>query len=79
MATSDLIGQTITDLNLLSMKPICHGNGWTGLRSWLASQKREFCAVVESGRVIGEINKSQLIAAMYRGLGRSPVGQLLVS
>ena len=42
--------------------------------AWLASQKREFCDVVESGKVIGEINKTQLIAAMYRGLGRAPSG-----
>jgi Zn-dependent protease len=47
--------------------------------AWLARQHRDYCAVVESGRVIGRITKSQLVAAIYRGLGRLPVGALVVS
>jgi Zn-dependent protease len=51
----------------------------SSVAAWLGSERRDRCAVVESGQVIGEISKSQLIAAIYRGLGRIPVGQLMAS
>ncbi len=49
----------------------------SSVAAWLASQRRDRCAVVESGHVIGSITRSQLIAAICRGLGRLPVGQLV--
>ena len=47
--------------------------------AWLARQHLDHCAVVESGHVIGRITQSQLVAAIYRGLGHHPVGLLLAS
>lgn len=47
--------------------------------AWLAGQHLDYCAVVEAGQVIGRITKSQLVAAIYRGLGRLPVGSLIAS
>ncbi len=49
----------------------------SSVAAWLSSQRRDHCTVVDSGRIIGEITKTQLIAAIYRGLGRLPVGQLV--
>lgn len=51
----------------------------SSVAAWLASQHRDYCAVVEKGQVIGEISRTQLIAAIYRGLGTTPVGQLVTS
>jgi Zn-dependent protease len=46
---------------------------------WLTNQRRESCSVVDSGRIIGKISRSQLIVAIYRGMGRVPVGKLVLS
>ena len=46
---------------------------------WLTNQRRESCSVVDSGRIIGKISRTQLIEAIYRGMGPMPVGQLVLS
>ena len=45
--------------------------------AWLGSKHAEICSVVESGRVIGRITKSQLLSALASGLGSMPIGQIL--
>ncbi len=47
--------------------------------AWLTNQRRDHCKIVESGRVIGEVTRSQLAAAIYRGLGGGPVSLLLAA
>ena len=44
---------------------------------WLDSQSQEVCTVMDAGRAIGRITRSQLIVAIYRGMGSLPVGNLL--
>lgn len=46
--------------------------------SWLVNRKVDACGVVEAGRTIGTITRSQLMDALARGLGNQPVGRLLV-
>lgn len=45
--------------------------------AWLGTKRAEYCSVVESGKVIGRITKSQLLSALASGLGSMPVGQIL--
>lgn len=45
--------------------------------AWLANMHAEYCSVVESGRVIGRLTKAQLLAAISRGFGHMPIGQIL--
>ncbi len=45
--------------------------------AWLANMKAEYCSIVESGKVIGRITRSQLLAALSRGFGNMPIGQIL--
>ncbi len=45
--------------------------------AWLANMHAEYCSVVESGRVIGRLTRTQLLAALSRGFGNLPVGQIL--
>lgn len=45
--------------------------------SWLSNRKVVACNVVEAGRSIGTITRSQLMDALARGLGNEPVGRLL--
>ncbi len=45
--------------------------------AWLANMHAEYCSVVESGRVIGRLTKPQLLAAISRGFGQQPIGQIL--
>lgn len=45
--------------------------------AWLANRKADYCRVVESGRTIGTITKSQLLVALSRGFGNEPVGSLV--
>ncbi|MGI9496682.1 MAG: site-2 protease family protein [Mariniblastus sp.] len=46
---------------------------------WLTNQRRDHCQIVESGRVIGEVTRSQLTAAICRGLGGVPVSRLVAA
>lgn len=45
--------------------------------AWLANVKAEFCNVVESGKVIGRISKTQLLALLSQGFGPMPIGQVI--
>ena len=45
--------------------------------AWLANRRADYCRVVQSGRTIGTITKEQLLSALSRGFGSSPVGSLL--
>lgn len=45
--------------------------------AWLTSRRADNCLVVDAGRTIGTITKSQLLSALARGFGNMPVGQLL--
>ena len=47
--------------------------------AWLANQRRDHCQIVESGKVIGQVTRSQLTAAIYRGLGGVPVSRLVAA
>ena len=47
--------------------------------AWLANQRLDRCQIMESGRVIGEVTRSQLTTAIYRGLSRAPVRQLVTA
>lgn len=49
----------------------------SSVAAWLANRKTDYCRVVESGRTIGTVTKNQLLAALARGLGHLPVGQLV--
>ena len=46
--------------------------------AWLTNMHAEYCSVVESGRVIGRLTKAQLLAAISRGFGQLPIGQILM-
>lgn len=45
--------------------------------AWLTHQRLDRCQIMESGRVIGEVTRSQLTTAIYRGLSRAPVRRLV--
>ena len=45
--------------------------------AWLSNMRAECCSIVESGRVIGRMTKAQLLAALSRGVGNLPIGQIL--
>ncbi len=45
--------------------------------AWLSNVRAECCRIVESGRVIGHVTKSQLLTALSNGMGTLPVGRLL--
>lgn len=45
--------------------------------AWLANVKAECCNVVESGRVVGRLTKSQLLSLLSRGFGSMPIGQAM--
>ena len=45
--------------------------------AWLSNMRAECCNVVESGRVIGQMTKSQLLSALSQGFGDMPIGQIL--
>lgn len=46
--------------------------------AWLSNMRAEYCSVVESGRVIGRLTKSQLLSALSQGFGNVPIGQILM-
>lgn len=48
----------------------------SSVAAWLANMHAEYCSVVDSGRVIGRLTKAQLMAALSRGLGNLPIGQV---
>lgn len=47
--------------------------------AWLINQRLDRCQIIESGRVIGEVTRSQLTTAIYRGLSKAPVSRLVTS
>jgi len=47
--------------------------------AWLTNQRLDRCQIMESGRFIGEVTGSQLTTAVYRGLSRKPVRQLVTA
>ncbi|MDB4357722.1 site-2 protease family protein [Mariniblastus sp.] len=47
--------------------------------AWLTNQRLDHCQIIESGRVIGEVTRPQLTAAIYRGLGGVPVSRLVTA
>lgn len=49
----------------------------SSVAAWLANRKADYCRVVESGREIGTVTKSQLLVALSRGLGSLPIGNLV--
>ncbi len=66
-------------ISFMDEEPVPSSLTVTSVAAWLANQHRDYCPVVESGHVIGRITMSQLVAAIYRGLGRVPVGQLVMT
>lgn len=44
---------------------------------WLASRRGTYCRVVESGKTIGTVTKAQLLSALSRGLGQTPIGKMI--
>ena len=45
--------------------------------AWLRNVKAECCNVVESGRIVGQLTKAQLLGMLSRGLGSMPIGQAM--
>ena len=45
--------------------------------AWLSNVRAECCNIVESGRIIGRVSKTQLLTALSNGMGALPVGQLM--
>jgi Zn-dependent protease len=46
--------------------------------AWLNNMRADWCNVMESGRIIGRLSRSQLLAALARGFGSLPVRQVLL-
>lgn len=68
-AHQDHFGQTE-----ISVPSTLSGNA---VAAWLSNMHAEYCSVVESGRVIGRLTKTQLLAAISRGFGPLPIGQIV--
>ena len=47
--------------------------------AWLVNRQLEVCRVVESGRTIGTISRTQLLDALARGWGNQPVGHVILN
>ena len=45
--------------------------------AWLRNVRAECCNVVESGRIVGQLTKAQLLGMLSRGLGSMPIGQAM--
>lgn len=66
--------------NEFGQKEICVPSTLSGdsVAAWLSNMRAEYCSIVESGRVIGRMTKAQLLAALSRGVGNLPIGQILM-
>ncbi len=59
---------------LLSVPSTLSGDS---VAAWLSNARVEVCDIVESGKIIGRITKTQLLTALAHGLGSLPIGQIL--
>jgi Zn-dependent protease len=45
--------------------------------AWMGDRKADLCLVVESGKVIGQLTRAQIVSALAAGAGHLPVGNLI--
>ena len=49
----------------------------SSVAAWLASRRAETCRVVDRGKLLGTVTRTQLLNALSNGLGSTPVGIIL--